>query len=290
MNKKRLLIILVGILTLSLLYAHWGAPRQERIADPARRPATGKNTVASAQGGGASSMAGGDDLRVRLELLQREEGRPSKPRRDLFAPLYKNKPQAAPAPPLPPPVAVAVPVPLPSVASPLVRQPPPAQFAFLGFLQKEVEKTVFVSTGDEIFVVKNGDRFGRERQFAIAELTAERLVIRQDDRPQPITISLRDGGPAAAPERRAGQPYDLSRARPRPMETPMEESAEAMEVPENDESQSMPEAQAPRQPGLLQPVPRSDFNAIFSEAAVRMPDPRDSAIHEPLILPEEVPR
>ncbi len=294
MNKKRLLIILFGMLALSILYAVWRTPRQEHTA--ASRPGAPIGKKEPKVGEKDSPAAAGDELHVRLELLQRDTKGASRPRRDLFSPLFTIRPQVSkPAAPTPLPV-IAAPPPQVVLAPPAPPLPPPVQFEFLGFLQKEVEKTVFISAAGEIFIVKNGDRFGRERQFTVAELTADQLVIRQNDRLQPITLSLKETGNSAfsggAPPRGALSGSRVLRAPPPRMRPPppVEDTLEPLPAEEGTEAENPPAAEPPPDAGMLQPVPRSNFNNLFSDDGHRTTTPGRPALDGVPMPPEEVPR
>jgi len=192
MNRPRLLlIVLVGLLALAVLYAYWTAPRQRRVAErdwQASAAASGRSAVARAP-------SASEKNRIHLELLAREKEAFPGFKRDIFR-FYQPPPK--PLPP-PPPVAIAPPPP------PVLEEPPMtfevqrelARFTFLGFLRKDGQKTIFLSSGDDIFVVKKGDRFGKEKSFVITDLTPEKLTIRQDDDPRPIVISLVEQAPLA---------------------------------------------------------------------------------------------
>jgi hypothetical protein len=271
MNKKRLLIILFGILVFSLAYAVWRFPRQERVTPQAngatqekrRNPAKKKVMV-------ETSPVASDDLRVRLDLLSRDEGGSTRPRRDLFAFLPTGREAVVASPP---PVVAAVaspPPPSAPVEEPTPPAPPPlpsTQFAFLGFLQKEVEKTIFLAEGGEIFVVKKGDWFGRGQQYFISELTAERLVIQQRENQPPITLSIAETRLALANDLARS---DVRPARPLAARSPIAARQTGSSAPPPEETaQEESEPTAAEIPaaeqGIIRPLSRSDLNNIFSE-------------------------
>jgi hypothetical protein len=110
-----------------------------------------------------------------------------------------------------------------------------ARFTFLGFLEKENVKTVFLSSGEEIFLVKKGRTFGEGNEFYVTDLTPERLTIRHREDPRLITIPLVEQEPlvpsvpsrATRPFRRPEADYGRSN-RPngdfmRPEEAPVDE-------------------------------------------------------------------
>lgn len=189
MNRQKLLLtILAGILLLALGYAFWATPRQERISGGApRRPAV------SAPAEGAKSSAAEDEMRVRLELLTREDGSSPDFKRNIFH-LQQPEPKPLPLPPPPPPLPPSAGATTAPLATEEVQREL-ARFTFLGFLLKDGVKTIFLSANEEIFVVKKGDRFGNVRRFLVTELNSEKLTIRQDDDPRPIIVPLVEQAP-----------------------------------------------------------------------------------------------
>jgi hypothetical protein len=174
MNRQKLLLIfLLAVLVFALAYAFWKFPRQERVALRSTRSVPALD--------GKASLT--EELRVRLDLMTRERKEFPGYKQDIFRPLYVVK---LPSPP--PPVATT-----PSASQ---QQPPKAvqkelaSFTFLGFLQKEAEKTIFLGSEKEIFIVKKGDRFGKNEEFYVADLTSEKLIIRQRGDSRMITIPL----------------------------------------------------------------------------------------------------
>jgi hypothetical protein len=192
-RQKQVLALLVGVLILALGYAIWAMPRQTPASGASlRSPATPRPEAAG------KGSAPADELRVHLELMVRENEAPPGFKRNIFGfwqPASKPLPASLPVslPPPPPPPAGAgdqTPV-LEEVRKELAR------FTFLGYLLKDGVKTIFLSASEEIFVVTKGDRFGHNKRFLVAELTPERLTIRQNDDPRPITIPLVEQAPLA---------------------------------------------------------------------------------------------
>ncbi|ALC17169.1 hypothetical protein DSOUD_2408 [Desulfuromonas soudanensis] len=136
-----------------------------------------------------------------------------------------------------------------------------ARFTFLGFLEKDREKTIFLSSADDIFLVKKGESLGKNKEYLVTELTAEKLVLQYRDDPRKITVPLLEQTPLTPTMMRmpalppSAQPESSGRPAPggfvrrypgRGLPTPPapeEESAtEPLEVPAD----------------LLQPVPGSE--------------------------------
>lgn len=173
MNRKRLLlVVLLGILALSVGYAYWATPRQQRIdgsRPEARRALTGK--------GKAQETPETGMLRVRYDLLGEEPAPFPGAERDIFN--FRQKPVASiPSPPKSAPQPAAVPPPPPPVPREMV-QKSLSKFSFLGFLDIAGRKIVFLSSADEIYVVRQGDRFGRNLEFEAEDISGNILTVRR---------------------------------------------------------------------------------------------------------------
>lgn len=195
MRQKRLLFILLALLALSALYALWATPRTGTRTEATEADYSAQPSRSERRGPDADRQS------LHVELLQPAEREYPGFKRDIFAPLF------------PPPKKVRKPVPEkvvepvePFEPEPLEPYEPPevvrkevrealARFTFLGFLDKGDERTVFLSSGDDIFLVKEGDRFGEKGRFAVLNITTEELSIRQGDDPRLITIPLVEQAP-----------------------------------------------------------------------------------------------
>jgi hypothetical protein len=185
-SKQLLLGALLGVLVLALGYAYWASPSQERAVQ-ASRPSSNSKRVQT-----LSSVEGPtDQRRVRLDILARRVEAFSEPKRDIFR-LLQPRPVLPAVPPPLPMITVAPPV----VRTPIVMSTPSPvrvpSFTLLGFLQKEEERTVFLSLNNHIFIVKKGTRFGNNKEFIAEKMTKKKLVIRQDRVSEAITVSLSD--------------------------------------------------------------------------------------------------
>jgi hypothetical protein len=245
MNRQRLLLlILLGVLALALAYAFWATPRQQRV------PADGR-PAATPRPGSAPPRQPEETNRLRLELLTREEKEFPGATRDIFR--FFGAPPVEPPPP-PPPVE---PPPLPP-EEPLAEEPVTpevrqelAQFTFLGYLQKNGIKTVFLSSNGEIFVVKKGNVFGKEKRFQVTGITPEQLTIRQGDDPRPITIPLVEQAPLI-PGQPGGRPPAVSIPR-RPL--PILRGAPA---PMPEEEEVVPDEEFPPEEVVEEPEPEPE--------------------------------
>lgn len=254
-RQKLLLILLLGLFVLALAYAYRATPRQSRVAEVAsRRPASTRPAVS------AGPSASAAEPRVHLELLVREDDAPLGFKRNIFR--FRQPPPPAstvvlPPPPPPPALEAALP-------AATARQRELARFTFLGFLLKDGVKSIFLSANEEIFVVRKGDRFGNNKRFLVAELTPERLTIRQDDDPRPITIPLVEQAPLVeAPTFSPGQefPGRSGQTRPRRPLPPVQASedlrpVEPVEPPEVPEPHEVPERTKP--PERAKPPERTE--------------------------------
>ena len=189
MKRNRLLLyILLGIFGLSLAYCYWAFPRQQRIAPQQGRSAAGR------KGAGKvlvhQSVTPVKDTRLHLELLKVDAGAFPGYQRNIFGSVQ---------PPPPPPPKV-VPPPAAGAAAP----PPPAptsveaelaQFNFLGYLEKDGRKTVFLSRDHTLYLVNQGTRFGDQQEFTATELTPERLVIQSAKDDRQIVVPLVENQP-----------------------------------------------------------------------------------------------
>ncbi len=219
MNKQK---ILLGLLLVGLVMALFNAFR----GDPGPEPRRPSETAERGQRGTEKSRAPKGELDkylVHLDLLDRGVEAFREPKRDLFqlsikkpAPPPKQAPFQRPAPVVPRPVALP----------PAVPAPPPVRLSVLGYLQTEKDSKVFLSSGNNLFVVKKGTRFGSNQEFFVEDLTAEAVVVRQAERPAPIRLPLKTAAaetprpgfsiPAASPFR--GRPGGMPSRLPVPDE------------------------------------------------------------------------
>lgn len=185
-RKTRILLTLIAALVVAVGYAWLATPRQERVTT---------QSVASAAGGQKRSSASTAERNatVHLDLLEANNRRYTTPKRDLFdfvtPPPPKPKPLPKPvlAPPKPPPVVVAQ---TPEDVRRIEVRRALARFTFLGFLLKDGQRTVFLSQGDNLFLVKEGEHFGDSNRFHAISITPEKMIIRQADSEGTIEIPL----------------------------------------------------------------------------------------------------
>jgi len=170
MNRQKLILSLLLIaLALSIGYAFWKSPRQGSVAKRKYVPG-----AAAGKAPGKPAAAAGDK-RVRLDLLEGGAATFSGFRRNIFKPIFMGEAELAAlaARPAAKKIAKAVPPPPPA---PYVPPKDIAKLTFLGFLQKEGRKKVFLSNNSEIFVVKLGDSVAG--RYQLVKLTDDYLTLR----------------------------------------------------------------------------------------------------------------
>lgn len=200
MNRQKLLLsLLLAILAVSIVYSYLRSPKQQEAAAPAQ---SGTRSAAVKKGSGAPPDVSGDTSMLHLELLEQEQPRSAGYRRNIFSPIFRDEVKQPPFKPLPPPPR---PLPAPPPPAPAPVQPPPpaptaeelarqaadaelAKFVFLGFLQKNGQKTVFLSKNGEIFLAKKGTVLAN--QFRVTDLTDDAITIRSDAGSREIVIPL----------------------------------------------------------------------------------------------------
>ncbi len=200
MNRQKLALFLLLIaLVGAVAYAFLRSPRQQEA--PVLKNRAGAKATVIRKGPGAQKTAAAPAGGVRLDLLQGNNAGSGGYRRNIFAPLFKEeeKPGTLKLPP-PPPPPKKLPPPPPPVAAPAPPPPPPpptpaqldeadlAKIVFLGYLKKGGERTVFLSKGGEIFVVKKGGAVGPK--FRVANITDDAITIKSVDSDRQMVIPL----------------------------------------------------------------------------------------------------
>ncbi|MEK7881335.1 MAG: hypothetical protein AAB210_05530 [Deltaproteobacteria bacterium] len=120
-----------------------------------------------------------EGLKVRLDLLKNEKRGYGGIKKDIFSPLRRVTPvvkpvEVQPAPP-PPPPPTALQVFIMTVRA-------------LGFVEKEKDKTVFLSKNDELFIAKSGDLV--DGRFRILSITETALKVRDEVTKEESVIAI----------------------------------------------------------------------------------------------------
>ena len=216
-RNRTVLAILIGILALSVLYAYFATPRLEK-APPRETPRQDiKRPVADRE------KASSTDLGERIDFAYLEQEIEEFPgaERDIFN-YGRKKVARQRQPEIKKPVEVK-----PAVIETVKVQPPPmdivnrslSQFTFVGFLEKAGEKTVFLSSSGEMFLVKSGERFGVDQEFLVTEIDGDFIRIKHAAREGVIELKLieqeRLNSAVSAPARLAPLPAATSQPKPR---------------------------------------------------------------------------
>lgn len=126
-------------------------------------------------------------VKLRLDLLDRERPVYAGIKRNIFSPIklasdkpvvkkaVEPKPVPAAAPPSSPKPLFPPTPPEPVVVASTALQQFTAAVSFVGFLEKEKDRTVFLSRDDDIFLVKAGDLI--DGRFRVAEITETTLKL-----------------------------------------------------------------------------------------------------------------
>lgn len=200
-RQKAILTALLIIFAGSIVYSILRMPKQERVAKLTYQPGMTAKPLRTDQAGEA------DVARVRLDLLERVAGTLPSGGRNIFHSLFaagskKSLIPLPPPPPPPPPEKIVEPPPAaytPQVTEPTPMQREMATFTFLGFLKKDNRKTIFLSNGKEIFVVKKGDKISGK--YDVTALTEEAITITSVSSGGEIVIPLVENRPLAAPRK-----------------------------------------------------------------------------------------
>lgn len=185
MDRRRLaLIILLALFAGAVAYAVLRQPPRKTVA---------KLKYTTGMRADAPRAGGRDDLKLRLDLLDREMPRFAGFKRNIFRPIFAGeirqpimpvKPVLPVPPPLPPPPPPVPPTPAQMAAEEMAR------FKFIGFLKKENFKTVFLTRGNEIFLVRKGDKIAGK--YEIASISDESMAIKLAETGEQIIVPMEE--------------------------------------------------------------------------------------------------
>jgi hypothetical protein len=182
-----ILAILLVILAVAVVSSFLRQPPQHTVAK--LKYTTGMKADTS-----RAAVRAQDEKKLRLDLLDKDQPRFSGFQRNIFRPIFTVEVKA----PLYPLNAgkPVLPVPPPPPPPPPYVEPPPAQkamedvarFTFLGFLQKDNRKIIFLSRDNEIILVRKGDKIAGK--YEVASITNEALTINLPAGGEQIVIPL----------------------------------------------------------------------------------------------------
>lgn len=191
MNRKRILLaVLLGVLAISLFYAFFSTPRLEK-ASP-----RGPERKASSTGPKAVNVADGEQQRIKFDFLADDTAQFPGARRDIFKYVRRQPVRTEPvtrSEPPPPPVAKPA----------VVRQEeqedtddtaakPRSTFTYLGFLERNGEKIVFLSSSGKLFLAKRGEAFGVNQEFIVEDIFGNFLDVRPAGGGRVMSVPLID--------------------------------------------------------------------------------------------------
>jgi len=192
-RQKALLFCLLLLLVLVIIWSYARMPRQKKAS--ALKYAPGGRAASTVRSEPGATARGGERIgnaRLRLDLLDREAPEFRGYRRDIFKPVFVDeikmarlKLAAAKSRRSPLHARPVVPVVPAATAKPRLEL---ARFTFLGFLQKDRRKIVFLSRDREIILVRKGDTFAG--RYEAASITDQALTIRVKDSGEEIVIPL----------------------------------------------------------------------------------------------------
>jgi hypothetical protein len=185
-RKKLALVIILLLLAATVVYSFVRWPRQTSVAKLKFAPGMTMDRLRLA------ALPRRED-KLRLDLLDMDRPRFSGYRRNIFMPIAPNpakmpklplkhlKP-VAPSPPPPPP-----PPPPPKTPAQIAMDQV-GQFVFLGYLQKENRKTIFLTKDNQIFLMKKGDKVAGK--YEVAAVSENMLTISVSPGGEQVVIPL----------------------------------------------------------------------------------------------------
>lgn len=262
MNRKRVILAaLLGVLSISLLYAYLSTPRLEKAPPRAADPVAGK---------AVELQPGTVQERIDFTFLITAEEDFPEAKRDLFR-FGRRLPVTteALAPRTAAPPVQTVKMPDPPVVPIDVAENSLERFTFLGFLQKAGEKTVFLSSDGNLFLAKRGERFGVDREFLVESIDGNLLRVRHGGSERLIEIPLIEQQKlrAAVSSPARMQPTNLAPGQPgtrefAPARMPLEsvEAPVAEETPLEINEQNNPEPEQGFEPETRREGTEGDVN------------------------------
>lgn len=181
-REIKILIALISVLTALVIYTVATKEEPKRVRELTFKP------VARGQGPAVS----GEKIEKVKEPLKTDK----KPYRGVIRNPFRS---LYPPPPPPPQILPKLPVTPPPAPFPVIttKGPSPAQIElgrikFLGFLQKEGDRKIFLSKDKEVFIVKKGDNIG---VFEVGEISDNSVTLIVRDTKEEFRLSIEDVKP-----------------------------------------------------------------------------------------------
>lgn len=192
-RQKALLFCLLVLLVLTMIWSYARMPRQKKVSALKYAPGAKAVTIVHRETGSTARVGErGESGPLRLDLLGRETPDFKGYRRDIFKPVFVDEIRMAKlqlttgkSRRASPPFKPVVPVNPAAVEKPRMEL---AKFTFLGFLQKDRHKIVFLSKDKEIILVRKGDIIAG--RYEASSITDQALTIKVTDTGEQIVIPL----------------------------------------------------------------------------------------------------
>jgi len=183
MNRKKLVLaVLALLLAFSAIWSYIRWPRQQTVAR-LKHPQGSQALAADRQP--VTSPIQDNGLTLKMHLLKKKTTELSTRYHNIFRPvLFDEAKVKKPAPARPPKKSM----PMPPFPISTVPQKELIKFTFLGFVQADGQKTVFLERNKEVILVKAGEVFGG--RFTARTITDHSMTITVKDTKEEIVVPL----------------------------------------------------------------------------------------------------
>ena len=183
MNRQKVVLaLLFVVLVCAIAYGFLGGPKLRKAEKLKFTPGMAAETYRR------TSKGPDTGTRLRIDLLDRETPRFSGFRRNIFRPVFSSMPVAAM-----PAKQVKLPPPPPPKTPAQIAMEEMGRFTFLGFMQRENRKTVFLSRDNQIFLFRKGDRIAGK--YDVAEISDNMMTIALTPGGEKVVVPLTQNRP-----------------------------------------------------------------------------------------------
>lgn len=209
MNKQKLTLLIVVVLFLcAIAYSFYAMPRQKSVAElkytTGQKATSPRKTFAVKKTVGDSKKQVSNERVLRLDLLTEQRQGFKGYKRNVFKPVFVDELELMKQKAITrtmPQINKIIPSPQPVIQTQIAKPEAPraalAQFTFLGYLEKDGKKTLFLTKDKEIILVKNGERFSGGK-YEISSLTDKLLTILVVENGEEIVVPLFENRPLVA--------------------------------------------------------------------------------------------